>query len=166
MNKHSQNIMNEPSMAEVLERLMALEAALTSAIERLPGLEAISRVTETLEKLPQALAVQAAATSRTPAETIEPAWLTVADAAERGRLSQCFIYRQISQGRLHVEGRRKGYRIWRNHFDEQLSLGWPVLNLSDPVEAGRRARGAATAAARIPRPKRPSLFNNPSPKLV
>ena len=156
----------EPSLAEVLARLGALEAALTSAVEKLPGLEAVNRVAETLEKLPAAIAQQAAAMSSPPAEPEESAWLTVTQAAERGRLSTCFIYRMIAQGRLHVEGRRKCYRIWLKHFDEQLALGWPVLNAPDPVEAMRQSRRAAGGGARIPRPKRPTMFNNPSPKLV
>ena len=165
MNK-SEAAGGEPTLAEVLERLGALEAALTSAVEKLPGLEAVNRVAETLEKLPQALAVQATAIAGPPAEAEKQDWLTVAEAAERGRVSRCFIYRMISQGRLTIEGRRNAYRIWRKHFDDQMALGWPELNVADPVEAARRAHNSPPSGSRIPRPKRPSLFNNPSPKLV
>lgn len=157
----------EPSLAEIMARLGALEAAVTAAVEKLPALEAVARAAETLEKLPGALAVQAAAMTPAPVQAVDDKpFLTVAEAAERGRLSKCFIYRMINQGRLHIEGRPKGYRIWKKHFDDQLALGWPVLDAADPVEAMRRSRAAGSVAARIPRPKRPAIFNSPCPKLV
>jgi hypothetical protein len=154
----------EPSLAEVLARLGALEAALTNAVERLPGLEAVARVVETLEQLPQALAVQMAATYALPAKPAEEPYLKLAEAAKRGKVSVCFLQRMIRQGRLRAVGKERAYRIETVLFDQQMALGWPVLDMPDPVAAMRGARAAR--GVRVPRPKRPAMFNNPSPKLV
>lgn len=69
-------------------------------------------------------------------------WLTVTEAAERGRYSIDHVYRLIKQNRLYASGEHRSLRIDARHFDEQLSLNFPVLDYVPPEEMARRAMAA------------------------
>lgn len=81
-------------------------------------------------------------------------WLSVEEAAERGRFSPSFVRRMIKEGRLCAPYVAHAYRIPLDHFDGQIALEFPKLEGHGQEDVARRVLDSPKVSALLPKPAR------------